>query len=262
MLKSLHLGPACVDSSRVLPPIIIPLVRAAECGFDLLSEVESITHHFGFDTFMYGVTVSAQPDNDSCIYAFTTLPREWVVRYEQKAYIEVDPRISDAWDRTMPAVWDQTTVRGRSPATDEFLDDALIHGIGSGVCMPLPDALGTRRLIVFNSSAPVLSEERRQRIARDMGDMLVFANYFHEIFMKAVVAKKVPPKAAGMKLSAREVECLRLAANGLTTETIAEKLGIAASTAQFHFNSIRSKLAAGNRQEAIARAIRDGLIPN
>ena len=79
--------------------------------------------------------------------------------------------------------------------------------------------------------------------------------------MKAVVAKKVPPRAAGMKLSARELECLRLAATGLTTEAIAKKLGIVASTAQFHFNSIRSKLGAANRQEAIARGIRDGLIP-
>ena len=90
--------------------------------------------------------------------------------------------------------------------------------------------------------------------------MLVFANYFHEIFMRAVVAKKMPPKATGMKLSPRELECLRFAATGLTTEAIAKKLGIAARTAQFHFDSIRSKLAAANRQEAIARAIKDGLI--
>ena len=260
MLQSLHLGPVRIDPSRMVPPIMVPLVRAAECGFDLVSEVEFITRHFGFDTFMYGVAVSALPDNDSCIYAFTTLPLEWVIRYDQKAYIEVDPRIADAWDRTDPMIWDQTTTRGRNLATDTFLDDAMAHGIASGVCMPLPDALGTRRLVVFNSSMPVINLARRQQIGRDLGDMLVFANYFHEIFMRAVMAKKVPPKAAGMKLSARELECLRLAANGLTTEIIAKKLGIAASTAQFHFNSIRSKLAAANRQEAIARAIKEGLI--
>ena len=98
-------------------------------------------------------------------------------------------------------------------------------------------------------------------IAHDLGDMLVFANYFHEIFMRVVMAKKVPPRAAGMKLSPREVECIRWAATGLTTEGVAGKLGITTRTAQFHFDSIRSKLGAANRQEAIARAIRDGLIP-
>jgi DNA-binding CsgD family transcriptional regulator len=65
-----------------------------------------------------------------------------------------------------------------------------------------------------------------------------------------------------MRLSAREIECLRLAASGFTTEMIAKKLGIAARTAQFHFDSIRSKLGATNRQEAIARAVREGLIPS
>ncbi len=260
MLKSLHLGAASIDASRVLPPIMVPLVRAAECGFDLISEVESITHDFGFDSFMYGVAVSALPNNDSSMYAFTTLPMEWVTRYDQRAYIEIDPRIADTWDRTAPLVWDQSTMRGRNPAADAFLDDALAHGIGSGVCMPLHDALGTRRLIVLNSATPILSATRRQQITRDLGDLLVFANYFHEIFMKAVVAKKVPPRAAGMKLSARELECLRLAASGLTTEAVAKKLGIAARTAQFHFDSIRSKLGAANRQEAIARAMRDGQI--
>ena len=260
MLRSLHLGPVSIDRSRVLPPIMAPLVRAAECGFDLISEVESITRHFGFDTFMYGVAVSAQPDNDSCVYAFTTLPLEWVIRYDQKAYIEVDPRIALAWDRTLPVVWDQSTMRGMNPAADAFLDDAMAHGIASGVCMPLPDALGTRRLVVLNSKIPIMNAERQKQIDHDLGEMMVFANYFHEIFMSAVVEKKMPPKAAGMKLSPRELECLRLAATGLTTESIARKLGIAARTAQFHFDSIRSKLCAANRQEAIARAIKDRLI--
>ena len=145
---------------------MVPLVRAAECGFDLIFEVESIIRHFGFDSFMYGVAVSAQPDNDSCIYAFTTLPMEWVIRYDQKAYIEVDPRIAQAWDRTLPVIWDQTTMRGRNPAADAFLDDALAYGIASGVCMPLHDALGTRRLVALNSKIPVLSARRRQQIAQ------------------------------------------------------------------------------------------------
>jgi len=51
-----------------------------------------------------------------------------------------------------------------------------------------------------------------------------------------------------------------LAARGLTTEDIGYKLGICTRTVQFHFDSIRSKLAVANRQEAVARAIQDGQI--
>ena len=261
MLQQLKLIPVRIDRARLVPPIMEALARASDCGFDLVSEIDAIVRHFRFETMMYGVAVSPTPDNDSCIYAFSTVPPEWAIRYDQKAYIEVDPRIADTWDRTVPVIWDQKTLRGRSPAADAFLDDAMAYGIASGVCLPLHDALGTRRLIAMNSRTPILSVARRMEIARDLGDMLVFANYFHEIFMKVVMAKKVPPRAAGMKLSPREVECIRWAATGLTTEGVAGKLGITTRTAQFHFDSIRSKLGAANRQEAIARAIRDGLIP-
>ncbi len=260
MLQTLRLGPVRIDRSGPLPPVMVPLVRAAELGFDLVSQIESITRHFGFDSFMYGVAVSPVPDHDSCIYAFTTMPMEWVVRYDQMAYIEIDPRVSGTWDRTVPLVWDQMAVRGKNPAVDAFLDDAKAHGIASGVCLPLHDETGTRILVAFNSSIAILTEERQQQIARDLGDMVVFANYFHEIFMKEVVIKGIPTKVAGMKLSLRERECLRLAAGGLTTEAIARRLGIASRTAQFHFDSIRSKLGATNRQEAVARAIREGQI--
>jgi DNA-binding CsgD family transcriptional regulator len=239
---------------------MVPLVRAAELGFDLVSEIESVTRHFGFDSFMYGVAVSPVPDHDSCIYIFTTMPMEWVIRYDQMAYVEVDPRVAEAWDRTVPLVWDQVSARGRSVATDAFLDDAKAHGIASGVGLPLHDETGTRILVAFNSSVAILTKERRQRIANDLGEMVIFANYFHEIFMKGVVARGIPTKVTGMRLSLRERECLQLAAGGLTTDAIAKRLGIASRTAQFHFDSIRSKLGAANRHEAIARAIRQGQI--
>jgi DNA-binding CsgD family transcriptional regulator len=256
----LNLGPVRIDRGRVLPPVLLPLVHAAERGFDLISEIESITRHFGFDSFMYGVALSPRPDHESRIYAFTTLPLEWVMRYDQMAYVEIDPRVSGCWDRTVPLLWDQTTTRGKSARVDAFLDDALAHGIGSGVCLPSHDGVEAHILVVFNSATPILTKSRQQQIASNLGEMVMFANYFHDLFMKAVVTKGMAPKTAGLRLSPRERECLRLAAHGLTTGAISKKLGIADRTVQFHFASIRSKLMAANRQEAIARAIKDGQI--
>jgi LuxR family quorum-sensing system transcriptional regulator SolR len=51
-----------------------------------------------------------------------------------------------------------------------------------------------------------------------------------------------------------------MAARGLTSYDMAYKLGITERTVRFHFSSIRSKLAAANRQEAVAKAIKGGLI--
>ncbi len=84
--------------------------------------------------------------------------------------------------------------------------------------------------------------------------------YFHEIFRKGVVEQGVAPLAQGAALSQRQRECLELAARGLTTEDIASRLSISVRTAQFHFDCIRTKLGAANRQEAVARGIAQGLI--
>jgi len=110
----------------------------------------------------------------------------------------------------------------------------------------------------YRISAKILP--RRLAISRNLGDIVLFALYFHELFMKSVVRLGIQSRFIGRPLSYRERECLTLAARGLTTEDIGYKLGICTRTVQFHFDSIRSKLAVANRQEAVARAIRDGQI--
>jgi len=260
MLQALRLSQTKIPSWGFIPPVLDPLVRAAESGRDLVPIIKSITENFGFDSFMYGMCTSVRPDHESRMFVFTTVPPAWVVRYDQMAYIEVDPRILLLWDSTLPLVWDQRTVRGGGDRSEAFLDDALKHGIASGVCMPLGDEVGTRVIVALNSRIPEVDECRRLAITRNLGDIVLFAHYFHELFMKAIVKRGAQPPIAGRPLSERERECLALTARGMTTEDIALKLGIGARTVQFHFDSIRSKLAAANRQEAVARAIKDGLI--
>lgn len=260
MLQALQLGQTKVASWSFIPPFLEPLVKAAEAGKDLVPIIQSITRSFGFDTFMYGMCTSVRPDHESRMFVFTTAPMDWVIHYDEKAYIEVDPRILLLWDSTLPLVWDQRTVRGGGKRTDAFLDDALKHGIASGVCMPLGDEVGTRVIVALNSTIPEIDESRRLAISRNLGDIVLLAHYFHELFMKGIVRRGTQPRIAGRPLSERERECLTLTARGLTTDDIALKLGIGPRTVQFHFDSIRSKLAAANRQEAVARAIKDRLI--
>jgi len=88
----------------------------------------------------------------------------------------------------------------------------------------------------------------------------MLGHYFHEIFMKSVIEIGAAPRAAGAPLSKRERECLALAAHGLTTDDISIKLDISSRTVQFHFDSIRSKMGAANRQEAIAIGVQTGIV--
>ena len=62
------------------------------------------------------------------------------------------------------------------------------------------------------------------------------------------------------KLSAREIECLRWAAAGKSSEEIAIILGISVYTVSSYFKTATRKLDAVNRMQAIARAMRMQLI--
>jgi DNA-binding CsgD family transcriptional regulator len=61
-------------------------------------------------------------------------------------------------------------------------------------------------------------------------------------------------------LSARELEVLRLAANGNTGPQIAETLVVSPATVKTHFENIYEKLGVGDRAAAVAHALRTGLI--
>lgn len=61
-------------------------------------------------------------------------------------------------------------------------------------------------------------------------------------------------------LTPRELEVLRMMAEGAANKNIAWKLGISEHTVKFHVASILGKLHAGTRTEAVAIGMRKGLI--
>ena len=66
--------------------------------------------------------------------------------------------------------------------------------------------------------------------------------------------------AAFDELTTREIEVLRMMADGLGNKQIASRLGISDHTIKFHISSILDKLGASSRTEAVTLGIRMGLI--
>jgi DNA-binding CsgD family transcriptional regulator len=261
MLISIVPARAISGVGNFMPELLRPLVSAVESKSDVTSVVVDIVQRLGFDNLMYGASTSARLDHESKSYVFTTFPQRWVVRYDQQAYIELDTRITRALDSALPLVWDHATERmSATGATLLFLDDMLANGVGSGVLWGLHGPHNARVVFSLSYKSPQIDDARREAIGQNLPQIMLFGTFFHEIFMKSVVERGLPPSSQGAPLSRRETQCLELAAHGLTTQDIAMRLGLSERTVQFHFDGIRSKLGAANRQEAVAKAVVAGLI--
>ncbi len=75
-----------------------------------------------------------------------------------------------------------------------------------------------------------------------------------------IAASPQPVADAATPLTARELEVLRMLAEGAANKTVAYKLGISEHTVKFHVAQILAKLHAGTRTEAVTVGIRKGLI--
>jgi DNA-binding CsgD family transcriptional regulator len=69
------------------------------------------------------------------------------------------------------------------------------------------------------------------------------------------------PVISGERLTARELQVLRLVAEGLDNRVIGRRLGITRSTVKHHLEAVYAKLGVHGRLEAVREGVRRGLVP-
>jgi DNA-binding NarL/FixJ family response regulator len=154
------------------------------------------------------------------------------------------------------------------------------HVVLMDLRMPGIDGVGTTKLIMNEDPAAKIialtSYYGDQEIysALDAGVQgYILKETVHTEVVRAIRAvhegKKVLPLQVtgkmseyfpGAALTQREIEVLRLAAQGLGNKEIGQQLGTSASTAKMHLQNIFSKLGASDRTHALAISIRRGII--
>jgi len=242
-----------------IPQFLLPMVNMVKEGQSLTSVVQSIIKELGFESFVYGMSLAKTHRRDERFYVWGTVSRAWLEEYDQRSYIEIDPRVEYGWEvLPPPLIWDQAIGCGQ-PRVEEFLASAAEHGIGSGIAVYLRDD-NSKIMVALSSRDRYLSDTRRAEICSVTGSIMHFASLFHWLFAKEVVGRGIPPAQEGRPLSEREIKCIQFAAHGMTSRDIALKLSIKERTANFHFANIISKLGVLNRKEAISTALMHGLI--
>jgi two-component system, NarL family, response regulator YdfI len=114
--------------------------------------------------------------------------------------------------------------------------------------------LGVRALLPRDASAA----EILAAVEAAAAGLAVVAPTDLEPLLHAAPQPQVAPETSA--ITPREMEVLRLMAEGAANKTIAWKLDISEHTVKFHVASIFAKLNAGTRTEAVTQGVRRGLI--
>ena len=157
---------------------------------------------------------------------------------------------------------DALSLAGREPPTVVLLDVLLPDMPGYEVCRELRDAYADDIAIVF------LSGKRTEEFDRTAGMLLGADDYIVKPFMPGEFVARVRragdrasarPFSSSSALTPRELEVLKLLAEGLGQKKIAQALFIAPKTVATHIQRILAKLDVHSRAEAVAYAHRNRL---
>lgn len=119
----------------------------------------------------------------------------------------------------------------------------------NGIAFPVHAERGQCGLVVFLGSEITLPQDELYEI---------HARCFS---LFSAVARIRPGEAGRTRtISKRELECLKLTANGYTSEAIAQALKLSVHTANQYLTQCAQKLNAVSRTQAVAKALRMGLI--
>jgi len=134
---------------------------------------------------------------------------------------------------------------------DSGLDDSLaraLDGLRPHVAVPAVSDGDVLAVLSFYSADPA-------EVGRRMANAFYAAGEQLGEFLR-----RHPELATGEALTARELEVLGLAADGLNRQDVERTLGLSPATVKTHFEHIYRKLGVTNRAAAVAHALRRGLI--
>lgn len=185
----------------------------------------------------------------------STYPAMWTEHYLTNHFETIDPVVAAARLGGTPFFWGG----GARPQAEDaratrFFEEAAIAGIVSGITVPLRTAKSYTAL--FTLATDEYSEALEAHADRILKSIQLCALQFHNEVLARFDRHRLPERG----LSKRQVECLSAAANGASAKTIARAVGLKPRTVEYHWEEAKRRLNADSLAQAVASAMREGLI--
>lgn len=180
----------------------------------------------------------------------------WEEEYLEKEFSTLDPVVIEGKRRMKPFSWsaDDWPARG-STDLRRFRDAAILHGIRSGMTIPVPGSYGSTIMLTFASA-----DARSTTSASLSPEGAVQAALMIHCRLRFLAAGKliVPTRV----FSSKEAVCVTWSAKGKKAHEIADIMQISERTVQHYLDSARQKLDAQTVQHLTAMAALRGMVEN
>ncbi len=183
----------------------------------------------------------------------SAFPPGWMDRYLAQDYAHIDPVVRRCKHDLSPFLWSESASFTRaedSAVADRMFGEAREFNLKAGFVVPMITLDGHIVALSLGGEAAEVPPAAHGMI----GMISAFA------ICRAIELRDREGRRRRSKLTERETECLKWAAEGKTEWEISEILKISEHTSDKHLSNARRKLGAANRAQAVANAIRWGLI--
>lgn len=220
--------------------------------FDVFRALKRVTADFGWRAFM--VMRMPRDIEDTTLAALSVIcswPAELLARYDQNGFLNKSPVLARLRSSVIPFRFDMRSI----PINEQVgtIADAVglfaNFNMDRGVYIPVHDMFGNRASVVFSGD----------REPAEVGEVLRLSMVSTLLYDKIAQLQYADEKP-GEDLNEREVECLMLTSSGKTSAEIADILGLSEHSVNHYLNRAAKKLGTVNRTQAVAKALRIGLI--
>ncbi|MBA5778997.1 LuxR family transcriptional regulator [Stappia sp. F7233] len=234
---------------------IIARIDRAVTPEEICDGLTSFTARFGLGSMIAGTMPSPtdrrrQQEQHLLLSGF---PDGWMDRYLSQNYVHIDPVIRRIQSDLAPFEWSQALpyISSRTASVaHRMFGEAREHRLATGFAVPLITPDGAIAAISFGG-------ERLELPPEAPGMISMIGSY---AIGRAIELRSREARRRDAGLTPREIECLKWAADGKTEWEISVILTISEHTADKHLANAQRKLRAANRAQAIANAMRLGLI--
>ena len=174
-------------------------------------------------------------------------------RYEAREPGSRDPVMLFLKHNSVPLLWDQAFYASQGAA--DLWEEQARFGYACGIAVPVHQPGGRHFLLCVARDQPLPVDHLQ--LERLIADLQLFAVYAAEVAGRVLT----PPQTAGnLQLSRREVDALTWTMEGKTAWEVGVILKISQRTVTQHICSAMRKLDCVNKQQAVVKALRMGMI--